>query len=97
MYTSTELLSDLSTTELVQLKDAVDAEIERLDSKVKEYSDEPDRYPQARVFAGWRAQKQDLGWKLSVIIEARLEEAKGDQAIATLANILAPHTRSTDE
>lgn len=76
MPTSTELFHELSTTELVQLKDAVDAELERLDRKVAEHSTDPDLYPQARVFAGWRKQKQDLGWKLSVIIEARLEEEK---------------------
>jgi hypothetical protein len=74
--TSSDLLNELTTTELVQLKDAVDAEIERLDAKVREHSTDPDLYSQARVFAGWRRQKQDLGWKLKVIIETRLEEKR---------------------
>jgi hypothetical protein len=54
----------------------VDAEVERLDAKVKEHSTDPDAYPQAIVFAGWRKQKQDLSFKLSVIIEKMLEEAR---------------------
>lgn len=74
--TSTSLFAELSTTELVQLKDAIDAQVERLDAKVREHSTDPDLYPQARVFAGWRKSKQDLAWKLSVIIEARLSEEK---------------------
>jgi hypothetical protein len=74
--TSSDLLNELTTTELVQLKDAVDAELERLDAKVKEHSTDPSLYAQARVFAGWRRQKQDLGWKLKVIIETRLEEKR---------------------
>jgi hypothetical protein len=76
MYSSSELMSELTVTELVQLKDGVDAEVERLDAKVKEHSTDPDAYPQARVFAGWRKQKQDLSFKLSVIIEKMLEEAR---------------------
>ncbi len=76
MYSSSELLNELTTTELVQLKDGIDVEVERLDGKVKEHSTDPDAYPQARVFAGWRKQKQDLSFKLSVIIEARLEEER---------------------
>lgn len=76
MYSSSELLGELTVTELVQLKDGVDAEVERLDAKVKEHSTDPDAYPQARVFAGWRKQKQDLSFKLSVIIEKMLEEAR---------------------
>ena len=74
--TSTSLFAELSTTELVQLKDAVDAQVERLDAKVKEHSTDPDLYTQARVFAGWRKSKQDLAWKLSVIIETRLDEER---------------------
>ena len=76
MYSSSELMSELTVTELVQLKDGVDAEVERLDAKVKEHSTDPDAYPQAIVFAGWRKQKQDLSFKLSVIIEKMLEEAR---------------------
>jgi hypothetical protein len=90
MYNSAELLSDLSTTELVQLKDGVDAEIGRLDNLVREASNDPDTYPQAREFAGWRKQKVELGWKLSVIIEARLEEDKGRRAMYAVRSILEP-------
>jgi hypothetical protein len=88
--TSSDLLNELTTTELVQLKDAVDAEIERLDAKAKEHSGDPEQYAQARVFAGWRKQKQDLGWKLKIIIETRLEEDKGKATIEVLRHILAP-------
>ena len=76
MYTSTELFQELTTTELVQLKDGIDAEVVRLRGLADEHSDEPDRYPQARVFAGWSRQKADLSFKLGVIIEARLEEER---------------------
>lgn len=90
MSTSTDLFNDLSTTELVQLKDALDAEIGRLDNHVREHSRDPETYPQARVFAGWRREKQDLGHKLSDIIEARLEEDRGRRAMYAVRSILEP-------
>lgn len=75
-HTSAEYFAELSTTELVMLKDAIDVEVERLERLAKEHTDDPDRYPQARVFAGWARTKRDLSFKMGVIIEARLHEER---------------------
>lgn len=72
--TSTELFNELTATELVQLKDALDTELTRLQELVLQHSEDPDQYPQARVFAGFWKQKADLSNKLGAIIEARITE-----------------------
>lgn len=79
MATSTELFQELTTTELVQLKDGMDAEVVRLRGLADDHFGDPQRQRQAQAFAGWSRQKADLAWKLSVIIEARLEEERANR------------------
>ena len=76
MATSTELLAELSTTELVALKDGIDLEVERLDKLARANTDDPENYPQAKVFIGWRNAKFELAWKLSAIIEKKMDEER---------------------
>ena len=72
MITSTSLFQEVTTTELVQMKDAVDVQVERLLMKYQETNNAEERH----LIGGWHRNKSDLSFKLSAIIEARLEEAK---------------------
>jgi hypothetical protein len=68
--TSAELFTELSTTELVIIKDGLTVETDRLRSLLVSH---PDSFPdleQAYRF------KVDLEYKVADIIEARLEEEK---------------------
>jgi hypothetical protein len=72
MITSTSLFAELTTTELVQLKDSVDVQVERLRKLIGEAVTRDG----ATTMAGWHKNKSDLSFKLSAIIEARLEEER---------------------
>ncbi len=69
---STALFAELSTTELVQLKDSIDVQVERLRKKIGEALTRDE----AKHIAGWHKKISDLSFKLSAIIEARLEEER---------------------
>ena len=89
--TSTSLWNELTTTDLVQLKDAVDVQVARLKELVLQHSEDPAQYPQARVFAGWHNNKSDLSNKLVAIIEARLNETLDATAKLRELKATSPH------
>lgn len=70
MYSSSELFAELTSTELVQLKDSLDVQVERLRKKIGEAGTRE----KATTIAGWHKDRSDLSFKLSAIIEARLAE-----------------------
>jgi hypothetical protein len=71
-------LGELTTTQLVQLKDLADVKIAEMDERVRYHTTDPALYPQAKVFAGWRSNWQDIGTILKDTIQHRL--AKGESA-----------------
>jgi hypothetical protein len=76
MATSTELMSELTATELVMLKDGIDLEVERLDRLARQHIITPEGYPQASAIIGMRNAKFELAWKLSAVIESKIEEER---------------------
>ena len=76
MASSTELMSDLTATELVMLKDGIDLEVERLDKLARQYVGEQYNYPKASAIIGMRNAKFELAWKLSAVIEKKMEEER---------------------
>jgi hypothetical protein len=69
-------LGELTTTQLVQLKDLADVKIAEMDERVRYHTTDPALYPQAKVFAGWRSNWQDIGTILKDTIEHRLTQGE---------------------
>jgi hypothetical protein len=85
MFTSNELLNELTTTELVILKDGVDVELARLDTLARLCVEQGVEFSSVIVK---RNAVYELGWKMSSVIEARLAEEKlgTDNAVSTDRN-----------
>lgn len=73
MFTSNELLNELTTTELVMLKDGVDVELARLDTLACLCVEQGVEFSSVIVK---RNAVYELGWKMSSVIEARVAEEK---------------------
>lgn len=93
MFASNELLNELTTTELVMLKDGADVELARLDTLARLCVEQGVEFSSVIVK---RNAVYELGWKMSSIIEARIAEEKvgTDNAVSDTAPIPQHHKTS---
>jgi hypothetical protein len=77
--TSQQLISELTTTQWVVLKDSLDAECQRLRNQVADCLGR-NEWEQGKILNQVERQKQDLSNCVGYIIEAKLEEAKHERS-----------------